>query len=418
MWAARRRDVTGRCGNGNEVEKSHKSPKTRVIRQRFEVAFEYEVQFTRGLFRPDNPVLRDAVTRVEPDRRHRVWFVLDSGVADAWPDLGANIRGYAQAHADAIEVVGMQVMPGGERAKQDAAHAEAVQRALQANGMDRHAFVAIVGGGAVLDAAGYAAATTHRGMRVIRVPTTVLAQNDSGVGVKNGINAFGLKNFLGTFAPPFAVLSDADFLDTLSPRDLRAGIAEAVKVALIRDRLFFEWLDGQAAALSRFEPDAMATMIARAAELHMTHIATGGDPFEMGTARPLDFGHWCAHKLESLTDHALRHGEAVAIGLALDSIYSAEVGLLSSQDAQAVVSLLARLGFRLWDDAMDRLDHDDRPAILAGVREFREHLGGELAIPMLTAIGRSTDVGELHDDVMATALGRLRERDRLRANVG
>lgn len=400
------------------MEKSHKSPNKRVIRQRIEVAFDYEVHFTQGLFRPDNPVLRDTLTRLEPDRRHRVWFVLDSGVTDAWPDLGADIRAYADAHADAMEVVGMQVMPGGERSKQDAVHSEAVQRALQANGMDRHAFVAIVGGGAVLDAAGYAAATTHRGMRVIRIPTTVLSQNDSGVGVKNGINAFGLKNFLGTFAPPFAVLSDADFLQTLCPRDLRAGIAEAVKVALIRDRLFFEWLDGQSAALARFEPGAMATMIARAAELHMKHIATGGDPFEMGTARPLDFGHWCAHKLESLTDHALRHGEAVAIGLALDTVYSAEIGLLPRQDASAVVSLLARLGFRLWDDAMAPLGNDDRPAILAGVREFREHLGGELALPMLEAIGRSVDVGELHDDAMAAALGELRERDRLRADVG
>jgi 3-dehydroquinate synthase len=187
---------------------------------------------------------------------------------------------------------------------------------LAAEQIDRHSFVIVVGGGAVLDVAGYAAAVVHRGVRLVRIPTTVLAQNDAGVGVKNGINAFGAKNFLGVFAPPFAVIDDSRFLSTLDPRDQVAGMAEAVKVAAIRDPVFFEWLVDHSDALASFELVHVERMIRRCAELHLAHIAGGGDPFETGNARPLDFGHWSAHKLEILTAHELRHGEAVAIGMA------------------------------------------------------------------------------------------------------
>ena len=105
-------------------------------------------------------------------------------------------------------------------------------------------------------------------------------------------------------------------------------MAEAVKVALIRDAMFFEWLEANADALREFVPAAMARMIRRCAELHMRQIAHGGDPFERGSARPLDYGHWSAHKLEALTGHELRHGEAVAIGVALDTRYSVQIGML------------------------------------------------------------------------------------------
>src|SRR4029078_10058039 len=117
--------------------------------------------------------------------------------------------------------------------------------------------------GAMLDAVGYAAATTHRGVRIVRVPTTVLAQCDGGVGLKNGVNAFGVKNFLGAFAPPFAIVNDERFLETLPARDRRAGMAEAVRVALVRDAAFFQWLETEAIALAAFEPAALATLVRR-----------------------------------------------------------------------------------------------------------------------------------------------------------
>src|SRR5690606_1083383 len=125
-----------------------------------------------------------------------------------------------------------------------------------------------LGGGAVLDAVGLVAATTHRGIRHVRVPTTVLSQNDSGAGVKNGVNLYDQKNFVGTFAPPCAVVNGLDLLDTLPPRDKIAGMAEAVKVALIRDAEFFEWLERHADDLVVFERSGMRHMIRRCAELH------------------------------------------------------------------------------------------------------------------------------------------------------
>ena len=186
----------------------------------------------------------------------------------------------------------------------------------------------------------------------MRLPTTVLAQADSGVGVKNGVNAFGVKNFLGTFVPPFAVLNDRQFLESLGRRDTIAGMAEAVKVALIRDPEFLAWLEAHAAALATCDPDAVAELIRRAAGLHLEHIATSGDPFEMGSARPLDFGHWAAHRLESLTRNRLRHGEAVAIGIALDTLYSRAVGLLPAAAVERVLDLLGRIGLPRWDEAL------------------------------------------------------------------
>jgi len=151
------------------------------------------------------------------------------------------------------------------------------------------------------------------------------------------------------------VLNDSDFLRTLQPRDKIAGIAEAVKVALIRDRMFFEWLEAKAGALRECEGTAMARMIRRCAELHMRQIAQGGDPFETGSARPLDYGHWSAHKLEALTAHELRHGEAVAIGLALDARYSVQIGMLPAGGEDRVHALLKRLGFHLWHAALESL---------------------------------------------------------------
>ena len=239
------------------------------------------------------------------------------------------------------------------------------------------------------------------------MPTTVLAQADSGVGVKNGVNAFGKKNFLGTFAPPFAVVNDARFLDTLPVRDRVAGTAEAVKVALLRDAAFFEWLCAQAPRLAAGDLETLETLVHRTAELHLRHIATAGDPFELGSARPLDFGHWAAHKLETMTG-TLRHGEAVAIGLALDTLYSVRVGLCDRATGEAVLGTLGGLGFRLWDEALDRTSADGRPLVLDGLREFQEHLGGDLTITLLERVGHGVEVHEIREDVVREAIVQLR----------
>jgi 3-dehydroquinate synthase len=278
---------------------------------------------------------------------------------------------------------------------------------IEKDKLDRHAFVVALGGGAMLDMVGYAAAIAHRGVRVVRVPSTVLAQADSGVGVKCGENLFGKKNFLGAFAPPFAVLCDSAMLETLSPRDRRAGMAEAVKVALVKDASMFEWIGARAADLAAGDPALVNELVQKSADKHLDHIATGGDPFEMGSARPLDFGHWAAHKLESLTQNALRHGEAVAIGLALDAIVSETMRLCDASVPARTIATLRALGFRLWDDALDRPEQ-----VLVGLEEFREHLGGELTVTMLTAAGAGREVHEVDAAHVRAAILRLRAEER------
>lgn len=380
--------------------------------QSFAVRFDYPVYFTENLFTHANPVFRQALARREPGKRHRFAVFVDSNVAAAFPSLAQDITDYAALHPGNLELVAPpETVPGGEQCKNDPALVERLQRRLAALRIDRHAFLVGIGGGAVLDLLGFVAATFHRGVRHVRVPTTVLAQNDSGIGVKNGVNAFGMKNLVGSFAPPFAVLNDSDFLRTLERRDRIAGMAEAVKVALIRDRAFFDWIEAHADALRTGEAAPTRRMIRRCAELHMHQIAHGGDPFEAGSARPLDYGHWSAHKLEALSAHALRHGEAVAIGLALDARYSVLAGLLEAGAEERVHALLRRLGFALWHPALQARDGEGRLRLIQGLEEFREHLGGELTVTLLRAIGVGEEVHRMDTDAILSALAWLRQRE-------
>jgi len=379
--------------------------------QRFAVPYEFPVVFTEGVFDPENPALRDVLCRIEPGKRHRVVFFVDDGLNAGRTPVSEAIAKYAQRHADVIELAcPPQAVPGGEKIKSELHFVESVQQTLFDLHIDRHSFVVAVGGGAVLDAIGLVAATTHRGVRHIRIPTTVLAQNDSGVGVKNGVNLQGVKNFVGTFAPPFAVLNDLEFIVTLPERDKIAGMAEAVKVALIRDAEFFAWIERHMDDLATFERSAMATMIRRCAELHMRQIGQGGDPFETGSARPLDYGHWSAHKLESLTRHHVRHGEAVAIGMALDARYSVLVGLLAPGEEDRICALLEYLGFNLWHPALAKSGANGEWVILEGLRDFQEHLGGELTVTLLGGIGTGVEVHEIDRERMRQAMAWLKDR--------
>ena len=379
--------------------------------QRFAVPYEFPVVFTEGVFDPENPALRDVLCRLEPAKRHRVVFFVDDGLNAGRTPLAEAIVKYAQRHADAMELAcAPVVVPGGEKIKSDLHFVESVQQTLFDLHIDRHSYVIAVGGGAVLDAVGLVAATTHRGVRHIRIPTTVLAQNDSGVGVKNGVNLQGMKNFVGTFAPPFAVLNDLEFVMALPDRDKIAGMAEAVKVALIRDAEFFGWIERHMDDLATFERSAMATMIRRCAELHMRQIGQGGDPFETGSARPLDYGHWSAHKLESLTRHHVRHGEAVALGMALDARYSVLAGLLAAGEEERICALLEYLGFDLWHPALAKSGASGEWVILDGLRDFQEHLGGELSVTLLGGIGVGVEVHEIDRERMRQAMHWLKDR--------
>ena len=389
------------------------------ICQRVPVIFNYNVHFTKGLFELDNPLLAQTVAAQGAPKR--AIAVVDSGLLTPHDGLLQKLEAYAQHyHEDLTLVAEPIVVPGGEASKNDPKLLEKIHEVINRVGLCRHSYLLAIGGGALLDMAGYAAATAHRGVRIIRIPTTVLAQNDSGVGVKNGINAFGKKNFLGTFAPPYAVLNDFEFISTLDERDWRSGIAEAVKVALIKDASFFKFITSRAEALYDREQEPMEQLIYRCAQLHLEHIAGSGDPFEKGSSRPLDFGHWAAHRLEHLTNYRLRHGEAVAIGMALDSTYSYLAGLLSWRSWQQILSTLRAIGFTLYipelaesqitppynDGACcDRWSESN--GLFQGLTEFREHLGGELTIMLLKEIGQGIEVHEVDISLYKQAISLL-----------
>ena len=391
------------------------------IERTIEVQWRHQVHFTEDVFQASNPVLGELLMGSGTgafQRPVRLLVVVDEALAAASPGLARDIEAYFEARGPRLHLVAPPVlMMGGEAVKNAYFRVSEIHALIDRHHIDRHCFVIAVGGGALLDMVGLAAATAHRGVRHVRIPTTTLAQDDSGVGVKNGINAFGKKNFIGTFAPPFAVINDFNLLASLGPRDKRAGFVEAVKVACIRDAAFFEWLEHNAARLAEFSPGPMKRLIFRSAELHMDHIARGGDPFEMGSARPLDFGHWAAHKLEQLSEYRLRHGEAVAVGIALDVVYSRLVGLLDPASADRVLRLLEHLGFELFAPELVNEDETGQLRVVAGLEEFREHLGGELTITLLAEIGKGQEVHEMDLPLVVRAISELRQRHLHRAGT-
>lgn len=381
-----------------------------VIQRQIQVGWQLRIFFTENVFAPNNPALKDALAGSQP---RKVLVVIEDSLARSRPPIEKEIENYFSAHAGQLRLVRSPLpVVGGERSKNSIPLVTDILSHIDRHHIDRHSYVLAVGGGALLDVAGFAAAIAHRGVRHVRIPTTTLAQADSGIGVKNAINAFGKKNFIGTFAPPHAVINDFDLLATLPHREKHAGYVEAVKVACIRDRAFFDEIVRDADKLVAFEPDAMKQLIRRCAELHLNHIATGGDPFEMGSARPLDFGHWAAHKLEQLSNFGISHAEAVAVGIALDVMCSRLMGLLDDKSCERVLRLLERLGFQLYADELLDADAAGNLRILAGLEEFREHLGGQLTITLLKEIGQGVEVNEMDSDKIVESIHKLHRRFR------
>ncbi len=381
------------------------------LQQHVQAAFQFPVHFTADVFGAANPVLRRVVADSADRSPASAVFVVDRGLLPGHPWIVEAIEQYCEAHRDVLGLAApVLLVPGGEVIKNDWHHVADIHRVIHRGGLCRHSYVVGVGGGAVLDVVGFAAATAHRGIRLIRIPTTVLAQDDSAVGVKNGINAYGKKNFLGTFAPPHAVINDSAFLPTLDDRDWRGGISEAIKAALVRDPEFFDDIERHAAALRARDQAVMQEVVRRSAALHLAHIAQGGDPFEQGSSRPLDYGHWAAHKLEALTDYRLRHGEAVGIGLALDTTYAHLTGALGAEEWRRVIDVLQAVGLAIHAPELDLHldDPGDRRGVLSGLEEFREHLGGELTILLLHGIGRPFDCHDIDTDMMVRSIEMLR----------
>ena len=385
--------------------------KLKPIKQSFKVTYTYGLHFSENVFQAKNSLFKDIVATAKKRDPVKLLFVIDDGVLKAHPHLEVTIPEYCNTYKDQLEFTQLINLPGGEKVKNDESYLNLILHAIEHHKICRHSFVIAIGGGALIDLAGYAAAIAHRGVRMIRIPTTVLSQNDAAVGVKNGINILGKKNFVGTFEPPFAVINDISFLSTLEDRDWIAGIAEAVKVSLIKDKTFYQFVKENTYRLKRRDVQVMNQLIYRCAELHMQHIAEGGDPFERGSSRPLDFGHWAAHKLEQMTGYKLRHGEAVAKGMALDLTYAGQIGMISKELCDEIVDVLQEIGFNLQIPVRSEKQISE---LLKGIEEFREHLGGELTITLIDRIGNKKDVHEINESAMRKAISVLNAKSTLK----
>ena len=383
-----------------------------MISRKITLEYEHRTLFSRSVFARENTTVRDLIVDAkEPGREiAKVIVFVDQAVAKGNVSLVSDIGSYAEAHGQVLHLVAEPVLlPGGEACKNRWELVEQIWDHINRSGICRHSYVLVIGGGAVLDLVGFAASTAHRGIRHVRIPTTTLSQADGGVGVKNGVNFFGKKNWVGTFSVPFAIINDFELLRSLPVEQRRAGIIEAIKVSLIRDGEFFAEMEKTGAALRQLEETALEMVIRRSAELHMNHIAMGGDPFELGSARPLDFGHWVAHKLEQISEFRIGHGEAVAVGMAVDLVYARKIGLLTAEDEQRVLALIQQIGFYLFHQELER-EERGKLVILRGLEEFREHLGGQLTITLVTGIGRAVEVNEMDESLIPAVIEELRER--------
>lgn len=369
----------------------------------FSIPAQQRLRFTEDVLNKDFPRLLDVLEPSGPDpTKVQVW--VDSGLLGPF---AVQIEEFVErlSQTEGINVVSpLESVPGGEGSKRDPELMRRIWSSFNEFNMDRRSYVIVIGGGAVLDAVGYAAGTAHRGIRLVRIPTTTLSQADSGVGVKNAINYFDKKNWLGTFAVPWAVINDAVLVERQPDREFRAGFSEAVKVSLLKDAETFNFLCEKATAIRNRDMEMARHAIRQSILMHLGHIAYAGDPFEARIARPLDFGHWSAHKLEPMTRYRLRHGEAVAIGVALDCLYSSKKHGLSTSDALRVLQCLSDLGLPTAHPLLS-----EKEALFAGLEEFRQHLGGELTVTMLDAPGAPIDVHEIDYGAMDAAIDELIE---------
>ena len=376
----------------------------------FSLPYRHRVWFCEDVFQFSPEVLHDCFDSFEDDdtdrlNKTKVQIWIDSSVAQSNATFVQSLTQWVKS-ADNLQLTRPpEVIIGGEVCKNDASVVQNLLAAINDDQIDRRSYIVVVGGGAVLDVVGYAAAVAHRGIRLIRFPSTTLAQADSGVGVKNAVNEFGKKNWKGTFAVPWAVINDYSLLRSLPDSTFASGFSEAVKVSLLKSPESFESLCQNAEAIRARDEKITPQAIRVSAAHHLRHIVDGGDPFELMEARPLDFGHWLAHKIEAISDYTVSHGDAVSIGLSADVFYSVEKLGLDSGCADRVVDCLQRLGLPVWDPILD----SHLSELLSGLEEFRQHLGGRLTVTMLEGVGRPVNVHEIDHWAMKKAIGRLRD---------
>lgn len=342
--------------------------------------------------------------------KEKVVVFIDQGLSKANPSLIENILSWFEHHKKQFLLAGRPViMPGGETVKNGWEYVLKATGLMNDLELDRHSYVIAIGGGAFLDMTGFAVSIFHRGLKLIRIPTTTLAQNDAGIGVKNGINQYGQKNCIGTFSPPFSVVNDFEFLTTLPFDHFIGGVAEAFKIALIKDASLFVFLEKNCTALKQRNSNVIQEVIRRCAVLHMDHISNNGDPFETGSSRPLDYGHWTAHKMEILSGSTLSHGQAVSIGIALDSFYAWKKSLISKKDFSRLLTALVISGLPIWSKYLEIRDPHGTLEIKNGLEEFRQHLGGMITLTMPDGIGTACEINEMDFDIIEKGITFLKK---------
>jgi 3-dehydroquinate synthase len=263
--------------------------------------------------------------------------------------------------------------------------------------LHRDACVAALGGGVVGDMAGFAAACYQRGVDFLQLPTTLLAQVDASVGGKTGVNHPAGKNLIGAFHQPVAVIADTATLGTLAPREFRAGLAEAIKHALIADAAFLDWLDGHLEALIALDPDALAHAIRRSCEIKAAIVA--GDERERGRRAELNFGHTFGHAIETAAGfRGWLHGEAVAVGMVMAAALSQRQGWLAAADVQRVRELLRRAGLPVEAPRLGSA----RALELMGMD--KKVLEGRIRLVLLRRLGEATVTAEYGHDALAETL--------------
>ena len=275
---------------------------------------------------------------------------------------------------------------------------EEIARALIALGADRHSTLVAVGGGVVGDVAGFVAATYLRGVRLIHVPTTLVAQVDSSIGGKTGVNLPEGKNLVGAFYPPKQVITDPDLLSTLPHREYRAGLYEVIKYGVIADPSLFKFLERHMLALLRRDRAALAYVIPRCIRIKAQIV--GKDERESGLRQILNFGHTFGHAIEAADGYGnVLHGEAVAIGMVLAAELSARIGRAAPHDAARLAALLAR--FKL-PTALPR--NADPDALLARMRLDKKNVSGRLRLVLWRQLGHAEIVQDVAESEVRAVL--------------
>ena len=288
------------------------------------------------------------------------------------------------------------VLPGGEEQK-TLGNVAIIIDALVAARLNRDGMVLALGGGVIGDIAGFAAASYQRGIPIVQLPTTLLAQVDSSVGGKTGVNHPGGKNLIGAFHQPVAVITDTDTLSTLPDRQLRAGLTEIVKAALVADADFFSWLEANVPRLLRHEPDALEEAIRRACGIKAAIVAS--DEREQGRRALLNLGHTFGHAIEAGAGYGnVLHGEAVAAGLVLAADLSARTGRIAGADARRIRELLVAAGLPVDPPRLGRARMLDLMGMDKKVK------GGELRLVLLDGIGRAVVTSDYPREALETLL--------------